>query len=234
MVAHKKWIIALVLIVGSGALFAQNQIEPQRLGQDTAQQALQEVSISRFEDPGFWRVHMPSDAGIVIHRRLEGGPMDKQPIAAEAEAGIEVPDEFVLGVRAQFFRRGVTSIFVEAIRPMPVPGIAKTLSVWVVGRNFNHELFAIIRDQFGNTGQLYMGRMNFSGWRQMTTAIPPNIMQRNVHYPHLAGIEVLGFLIRPAMLETFGSYYVYFDDLRALTDLFTEDSRDPDDMIDGW
>jgi hypothetical protein len=34
--------------------------------------------------------------------------------------------------------------------------------------------------------------------------------------------------------EAFGSYYVYFDDLRAVTDLFAEDSRDEDDMADAW
>ena len=234
MVQRKTVFVVVLLVAMSMALFAQNQIEVQRLGQDTAQQALQEVSISRFEDPGFWRVHMPSDSGIVVHRRLEGRPMDAQPIAAEVEAGIESPDEFVLGVRAQFYRRGVTSIFIESIRPIPVPGIAKTVSVWAVGRNFNHDLYVIIRDQFGNTGRLYMGRMNFSGWRRMTTAIPPNIMQRNVHYPHLAGVHVIGLLVRSAMLETFGSLYMYFDDMQALTDLFTEYSRDPDDMVDGW
>ncbi len=226
----------IALMAAGGSLVAQevNDIQPDQLGQDTAQQALQEVSISRFEDPGFWRTYVPHDAGVIRHRRLEGGPMDKEPIEAEVAAGIEIPDEYVLGIKTEFFRRGVTNIYVEAIRPLPVPGIAKTLSVWVVGRNFNHELYAIIRDQFGNQGQLYMGRMNFSGWRRMTTAIPPNIMQRNVHYPHLAGIEILGFLIRPAMLETYGSYYVYFDGLRVMTDLFTEESRDPDDMVDGW
>ncbi|TVR30786.1 MAG: flagellar filament protein FlaA [Spirochaetaceae bacterium] len=228
--------VLIALVATGGSLVAQevNDIQAEQLGQDTAQQALQEVSISRFEDPGFWRTYVPHDAGVITHRRLEGGPMDKEPIEAEVAAGIDIPDDYVLGIKTEFFRRGITNIYVEAIRPLPVPGIAKTLSVWVVGRNFNHELYAIIRDQFGNQGQLYMGRMNFSGWRRMTTAIPPNIMQRNVHYPHLAGIEILGFLIRPAMLETYGSYYVYFDDLRVMTDLFTEESRDPDDMVDGW
>ncbi|MDR2259242.1 MAG: flagellar filament protein FlaA, partial [Treponema sp.] len=29
-------------------------------------------------------------------------------------------------------------------------------------------------------------------------------------------------------------YYIYFDDLRAVTDLFAEDNRDADDMSDAW
>jgi hypothetical protein len=35
-------------------------------------------------------------------------------------------------------------------------------------------------------------------------------------------------------METYGSYYIYFDDLRAVTDLFAENNRDVDDMADAW
>jgi hypothetical protein len=79
-----------------------------------------------------------------------------------------------------------------------------------------------------------MGRLNFSGWRRLTVPIPPDIQQRDIHYSDQGGIEVLGFVIEPDLLEAYGSYYVYFDDLRALTDLFSEESRDPDDMVDSW
>jgi hypothetical protein len=48
------------------------------------------------------------------------------------------------------------------------------------------------------------------------------------------GLQILGFLIEPDMMEAYGTYYVYFDDLRAYTDLFAEQSRDPDDMVDSW
>jgi hypothetical protein len=47
-------------------------------------------------------------------------------------------------------------------------------------------------------------------------------------------LKVLGFKVECDPVETFGSYYIYFDDLRAVTDLFAEDSRDPDDMVDFW
>jgi hypothetical protein len=48
------------------------------------------------------------------------------------------------------------------------------------------------------------------------------------------GIKVVGFRIECDPIESFGTYYVYFDDLRAVTDLFAEDLRDPDDMSDSW
>jgi hypothetical protein len=48
------------------------------------------------------------------------------------------------------------------------------------------------------------------------------------------GIKVVGFRIDCDPMEAQGAYYVYFDDLRAVTDLFAENNRDEDDMSDGW
>jgi hypothetical protein len=227
---------ATVLVIVAAFSFAQEaETAPQELGSDTAQQALQEVSISRFEDPGFWNVYVPSDQGIITHQRMEGAPADKEPIPEEEEAGLNIQDQYVLGVKTQFFPpRSDTSIYVQASRPLAVPGIAKTLSMWVVGRNFNHRLYVVIRDFTGHTSVLHMGRLNFSGWRQLSTPIPPDIQQRDIHYSNQGGIEIIGFVIEPDLLETYGSYYVYFDDLRAQTDLFSEEARDPDDMVDSW
>jgi len=35
-------------------------------------------------------------------------------------------------------------------------------------------------------------------------------------------------------MEARGSYYVYFDDLRAVTDLYDLENKDEDDMMDAW
>ncbi|MFO8063205.1 MAG: flagellar filament outer layer protein FlaA [Spirochaetota bacterium] len=226
----------IVMISLAGMSFAQEaETDAEDLGSDTAQQALQEVSISRFEDPGFWNVFVPADQGVITRQRMEGSPADKEPIEEEAQAEITVQDEYVLGVKTQFFPpRNNTSIYIQANRPLAIPGIAKTLSVWVVGRNFNHNLYVVLRNFSGDTSVLHMGRMNFSGWRQLSVPIPPDIEQRDVHYSDQGGIEIIGFIIEPDLLESYGSYYVYFDDLRAQTDLFSEESRDPDDMQDSW
>ena len=48
------------------------------------------------------------------------------------------------------------------------------------------------------------------------------------------GIKILGLVVEPELTETYGSYYVYFDDLRIVTDLFAEENRDPDDIADNW
>ena len=35
-------------------------------------------------------------------------------------------------------------------------------------------------------------------------------------------------------MDTYGDYYMYFDDLRVVTDLYEIDLRDKDDMADFW
>jgi hypothetical protein len=204
------------------------------IGIDSAQQSLREVSVTKFEDAGFWFSSMPGDQGITVIRRLPGGSLDKVPITGEAEVNIEEPDIYVVGMKVQYFRRGLNTFSLSPVRPLPVAGITKTLSVWVVGRNMSHTLRLTIDDFFGNRAVLTMGKLNFSGWKQMTVAVPPSIKQRDFHYNDRSGIKVVGFTIETDPLEAFGTYYVYFDDMRAVTDLFAAESRDADNMADVW
>lgn len=213
--------------------------DPERIGVDAAQQKLKEVSIDKFEAPGFWNSSMSTDEGYTMTRLFEGSPAGKAPIPDEQN--LNLPDKFVLGTRVDYLRRGYSSFTIFPIRPIPIEGITKTISVWVVGRNYNHVLKIQLQDFFGRTYELYMGKLNFQGWKKLTVAIPPQgadgksgIVQRNYHYTSNSGLKVIGFRVECDPIEAFGSYYIYLDDLRAVTDLFAEDSRDPDDMVDSW
>jgi hypothetical protein len=223
--------------------FAQQQSQPQQpagqpapqsLGVDTAQQKLKEVSITKFEDPGFWKAAVPSDQGLVTVRRFDGSPAAKTPLKDETDIGIKEPDKYVLGVKVEFYRRAAVDISVIPARPLGVEGVAKTVSVWVAGRNYNHQLKLMVEDMEGRDAVLTMGKLNFSGWKRLTVAIPPTLEQRSKHYNNRMGIKIKGFLIECDMMETYGSYFMYFDDLRTVTDLFAETNRDADDMLDTW
>lgn len=239
---------ALALFVAAGFAFAQETVgspDAAAIGVDTAQQMLQTVSVDKFEAAGFWNVFISSDEGMASGRLFAGGPTAKadEPKPEERYVGIDpkIADTQVYGVRTDFFRRGNNTIFVIAQKPIPIEGITKTISVWVVGRNYNHTLKVIVSDFFDRQYELTMGKLNFQGWKKMSVAIPPQnpdgvtgIIQRNYHYNNQMGLKVVGFKIECDPDEAFGTYYVYFDDLRAVTDLFAEDSRDEDDMSDGW
>jgi len=239
----KRYIIAaLFLIISASLVFAQQEVgesDPSQNGADTAQQQLKEVSVDKFEQEGFWYSTMSSDEGYSVSRLFSGGPADKEAI--EDEEGMDIPDEYVLGVRVDYLRRGHNSFTIRPIRPIPIEGITKTVSVWVVGRNFNHDMVLLVQDFFGRNYEIYMGKLNFQGWKKMTAAIPSQnpdgvngVVQRSYHYSNQAGLRITGFRVLCDPMEAYGTYYIYFDDLRAVTDLFEENNRDADDMADGW
>jgi hypothetical protein len=238
----KRNIFAVILLASTALLFAQTEVgtpNPEKVGVESAQQKLKEVSVDKFEQAGFWISKMSSDEGFTTTRLFEGSPAGKQPIPEEKN--LNIPDKYVLGTRVDFLRRGYNTFTLLPLRPIPIEGITKTISVWVVGRNYNHTLKILIQDFFGREYELYMGKLNFQGWKKLTVAIPPQapdgrngIVQRDYHYNSQMGIKVTGFKVECDPMESYGSYYLYLDDLRAVTDLFAEENRDPDDMVDSW
>lgn len=238
-----KRVIAVLMVVASlGVVFAQQGTssladpDPTIIGADSAKQALREISVDLFEREGSWNSHISSDYGVINARLFDGSPAAKEPLA-ENEG---VSDERVLGVKVEFFRRGVNSFYVTAARPIPIEGITKTVSVWVAGRNQGHSMYLLVQDYFGNNFEVYMGSLAFSGWKKMTVAIPPSpdgergIVQQSAYYGDRPGLRIIGFRVDCDPLLARGTYYMYLDDLRAVTDLYDMENRNEDDMIDNW
>jgi len=248
----KKIYLTLILLTLASFAFAQSTADvgspdPTKIGIDTAQQKLKEVSVDKFEAAGFWNAYMSADDGIVQVRQFKGSPAAKkdEPLPDERYSGIDpqVADQYVVGARVDFYRRGYHEIMIYPARALPVEGITKTVSVWVVGRNYNHVMKLLVQDFFGNEFEISPNpqKLNFQGWKKLTYAIPPQsvdgtsgIVQRNFHFTSNMGLKITGFKIICDPMEAYGSYYVYFDDLRATTDLFAEDNRFADDMPDNW
>jgi len=250
----KILIITLILCIG-GFVYAQQYREPigsgdpNFLGADTADMMLREVSVDKFEIEGFWRSRMSSDEGYTTSRLFEGGPSIERRGVIQDEAGLNLPEQrYVLGTRVDFLRRGYSSFHIYPTRPIPIEGITKYVTVWVAGRNFNHRLFLLVQDYFGRNYEFIMRQdgggasLNFQGWQRMYAVIPTasiddtrGVAQRSPHFTNNFGLKITGFRIECDPLQARGSYYIYLDDLRAWTDLFTEYYRDdPDDMFDGW
>jgi hypothetical protein len=237
----KRYTSVFLFFIVGGFLFAQEVGTPQagvlQYGVDNAD--IKEVSVDKFELDGAWSASISSDVGFASSRLFPGGPTGKTAIPDEAD--LNIPDVSVFGLRVDFLRRGDASIFIYPQRPIPVEGITKTVSVWVAGRNYNHTLVLLIQDYFGRHFELEVGKLNFQGWKKLTVAIPPQpdhgrlgIVQRNLHFTDFGGIRVAGFRIDVDPAEAYGTYFIYFDDLRAETDLFAETSREPDDPNDDW
>ena len=125
-------------------------------------------------------------------------------------------------------------------RPLAIEGVTKTVSVWVAGRNQGHSLTLLVQDYYGHNFELYMGTLDFSGWKQMKVAVPPSpdgvhgIVQQDSYLGDRPGLKIVGFRIDCDPMLARGAYYVYFDDLRAITDVYSLMNRDEDDMDDNW
>ena len=215
-----------------------DQIDASRIGVESAEQRLKEVSVDKFENEGSWTCSMSSDEGVIQGRLFDGAPKQKKPIPEEEN--LNLPDSKVYGTKVSFYRRGYNSFEVRSVKPIPVEGITKTVSVWVVGRSYPHVLKLILEDYMGQRFELYVGKLNHAGWKLMTVAVPPQnaagtgIVQKDYHYGTSMGLKVVGFRIECNPWEAYGNYYIYFDDLRAVTDLYEVDLRDDDDMKDSW
>lgn len=239
----KRAYLILFLMVISFQAFSQadqpvGTPDAASIGVDSAQQKLKDITIEQFEDPGFWYGSIPADMGIIELRRRAGYPTARDELDTERlsdDAAVNAPPgQYVLGVKVKFYKRAVMNFAIYPIRPLPIPGKAKTVSVWVIGRNFNHRLKIMVEDYFGTRHELTMEKLNFLGWKKMTVAIPPTIKQSDYHFTDLMGIKVIGFKVYCDLDETIGSFYIYFDDLSAVTDLFEEMNRDVDDIPDDW
>jgi hypothetical protein len=231
-------LFCLVAVVAPAQERAVGEPNPEDIGVDAAQQKLIPVTVSDFEDPSYWTASIASDQGFISIRRKEGAPIsktdvDKERLDLEKEVGGSAGN-FVLGTKVDFYRRAITSFYVYPVKPLPVQGITKTISVWVIGRNFNHVLKVVLEDYYGDRNELTIGKLNFIGWKKMTVAVPPSLAQSDFHYTARMGLKVVGLKVECELLESYGTFYIYFDDLSAVTDLFQEQHRDKDDVPDDW
>ena len=234
----KKLAVVFAMMLVAGFVFAQSRATPNadEVGRDSAMQSLREVSLDKFEREGSWNVHIPSDYGTIAGRLFEGNPAMKDPLEGDDPAD----DTHVYGARVDFFRRGINSFTITSGRPIPVEGTAKIISMWVCGRNQSHDMYVLIQDYFGHNFELYMGNLGFSGWKKLSAVIPASpdgehgIVQSSAYYGDRPGIKIIGFRVDCNPMQARGSYYLYLDDLRAITDLYDLENHDEDDMADNW
>lgn len=248
----------LLLLSGT---FSSAQGKAQDPNKDTADEELVTWVLDSFEKAGDWVPSMPRDQGVIFSMKRKGAPkavlkkaelikrenknyVDKKrsqghilkenPISATATTNV---NKFVLGVRVEFMKRGYNWFTLKPPMPIKIPGITKSISVYVVGRGFNHWLWLMVRDFNGDKRYLSAMRpLTHSGWRKIMFPIKPNIVQEGfkVTDPRKVGLTFDGFLVKCDPMEARGKYYIYFDLLIAQVNLYFEFNKDEDDMRDYW
>jgi len=156
------------------------------------------------------------------------------------------------GIWGRFDRRGYNWIDVFPAVPgsgangedpqpfeIPVPGRIQYLDMWVWGSNLNYYMEAYFRDFQGVVHNLYLGSLKYQGWRNLRVKIPTSIPQSKRVLPRYAGLSFVKFRIWTTPGEMVNNFYVYFNQMKVLTDTFEslfdgDDLADPDTVQEIW
>ena len=224
--------ITMLVLTVAFLLFAQDAAQDN--GQQQAQggnnfvtEAITNFLIDDFEFANTWQISMPRDFGIASIIRREGGPADVVADGAEN-------NKYILGAKVQYFRTGYPHFAVTPPRPVKIPGYTKEISVWVAGRNHNNKMSFYLYDINGKPQTVGNEALNFMGWKNITVQVPASIKQEDFRGQVEQGISFMGIYIKVDPKDSYGKYYVYFDNLVAKTDMYLETYREEDDPRDTW
>ena len=136
----------------------------------------------------------------------------------------------VLGINVKWDRMGYNNIEIIPVKegedgntvpnPIPIPGRAQRLDLWVWCSDFDYYLEIHLRDTKGVIHVLHMGELAKIGWNNFSTNIPGRISQTGQYVPFLKSLELVKFVLWTKPDENVSNYYVYFDQIKILTDIF--------------
>ncbi|MDR0638165.1 MAG: flagellar filament outer layer protein FlaA [Spirochaetaceae bacterium] len=146
------------------------------------------------------------------------------------------------GLNGQFQRRGHNWIDIYPVSKdnpeggaveIPLWGFVQYVDVWVWGSNLNYQLEVYLRDYQGMIHRLEMGSLNFLGWKNLQTAIPPNfpMSERTLPVRSNGSSSFVKFRLWTDPYERVNNFYLYLDHLKVLSDTFTT-RFDGDDLAD--
>jgi len=105
-------------------------------------------------------------------------------------------------------------------------GVIKAIQVNVLGRNFNHSLSLLLENENGDTQEIFMGYLNFDGWKSLTWSNPnyqTEVRNRDIKvlplYPHSQPfIKLKGIVIHRDGYAEGGDVVTYIKDINVIYD----------------
>jgi len=152
------------------------------------------------------------------------------------------------GINGRFDRMGYNWIDVFPVSAsdpdggaveIPIPGRVQSLDMWVWGANLRYYIEVFLRDYRGVVHTLRLGDISYQGWRNLRVGIPTSIPQARRTLPSYAGLTFVKFRIWTQPVERVDDFYVYFKQLKILTDMYENlfdgnELADPDNVNRLW
>lgn len=155
---------------------------------------------------------------------------DGMPNAIRVIQKVEDGPYKFLGMEVKFDRKGDNWVDIVPMKvgskdpkdrmEIPFKGRIARLDMWVWGANYAYDLEILVRDCVGRVHTIPVGLVKHEGWQNMSVNIPTNIQQAS---PYLNGTQQMSFVafrLRTRPTERVDSFYIFFDQFRALTDTF--------------
>lgn len=202
-----------------------------RQGNTQVRQAVVREGASQFEGEGVMGIRVtfptePFNAWALIQPPFEI-PAYADIDEIQPDGTMEVPQE-EQGRGRKYDNKGVVKNV----------GTLRTVTVNVYGLNYPHALSLILQDENNNTQEIFMGYLNFDGWRELTWE-NPNYVEEVRHrelrqfplYPQLAPMrKLVGMRVYRDGAQIGGDFVSYVKDVNITYDLATlEVERDIDD-----
>ncbi|MCP5495234.1 MAG: endoflagellar filament sheath protein [Leptospiraceae bacterium] len=198
---------------------------------------LERLTIENFEQAEDWRARSTTPLGkTTLQKMVQRGIImdvyDEASIPYEkSENGEYVPtdqdkraneQEFnhVLGVKTYFSDKGFDRVEISPPHEYIIKGKVRQVSVWVLGRNYRHTLYAKFRDYTGKVHNVKLGRLDFFGWRKLTATIPGYIPQSTRFALQDKNIHFVSLFVTSDPHEVGGEFYFYVDNLEVRTDKY--------------
>lgn len=200
----------LIFILLFICTFIYAQEDPEALSVIGTLVEYSEQNIENFETASGWTaLETGNQPDIMVKTELRPGA----PYYLETDG----PAESVLGVKFTFSDVNTFMVHIKPNAPIALQEEPMTLSYWLHGENSNHQHSIVITDKDGKEIRvIYAGKMNWSGWKEVTNPIilpdaEPGELYFNGFYIHLDPLEISEF-----------PFYLYIDAITVMNRRFME------------
>jgi len=135
-----------------------------------------------------------------------------------------------MGLEVKFDRKGDNWVDIVPMKAgstdpkdryeIPFKGRVSRVDLWVWGANYDYQLEMLVRDCEGRVHTLEIGSVAFEGWKNMSVNIPTNIQQVSSYLNGVQQMSFVAFRLRTSPTERVDSFYIFFDQFKALTDTY--------------
>src|SRR6056297_2736754 len=177
-------LIPALLIAGTTTVFS-----------DEITENVVSVVLEDFDDPEYQWVAVGSK--FIDENLLSYKLVNTSPEALYVDTPME--ERKALGIRAGFRRKGYNNIEIfrvegegedAELKPIPIPGRAKNIDMWVWGSNYDYYLEAHFRDYKGMVHVIPFGSIRYEGWKNMRINIPNSMPQSRSYLPKYRQLEL--------------------------------------------